>query len=187
MCTKIFKMKKIIFIFILLSSVAANAQEDILAMNIDKDAFQKRLDSAMRSCYFITNADAGKILEKPSYLKDSTYRYANGLLRYTFDYLASRIDSTSKGRIFFTYEQYKNDSFSKDIYQSIKTENEKLGSLTAIKNIGDEGFFQKDSQGQPFIIIRKNNKVYKLRVFYVTSDTSLNEAINVIKKIVASH
>ncbi|MGZ4049898.1 MAG: hypothetical protein ACXVPU_19870 [Bacteroidia bacterium] len=180
-------MKKIIFMFLLLVTFSASAQQDILKMDVSQEVFKKRLDSAMRSVYFITVSDAEKILGKQSHLKDSTYKYVNGLLRYTFDYVANKIDSTSKGRIFFDFEQYKDDSFSKDIYKNLKTENEKNGGIVAVNDIGDEGFLQKDNLGQPFIIIRKNNKIYKLRVYYVTSATSLDEAMNVAKKIVAAH
>src|ERR1700746_2142596 len=130
----------IIFAALLLLTIKTSAQTDLEKMAASQDVYLKRLDSAMNSNYFITIPDANKILERPSYLKDSAYKCSNGFLRYTFDYLATHIDSTSKGRIFFTFEQYKDDLFAGDIYKNIKTENEKSGGLTPINDIGDEGF-----------------------------------------------
>ena len=163
-------MKKIFFIFLSLLTFSANAQTDVVVINVNKDILQKRLDSAMQARYYITSSDAEKILGNPSHLKDSTYKYAGGLLRYSFNYVIDHPDSLSKGKIFFTFEQYKDELSSKDIYQVIKTENEKGSAITVINDIGDEGFVQKDNTGQPFMIVRKKNKLYKLRVYYTKNN-----------------
>ncbi|MCX6296039.1 MAG: hypothetical protein NTX97_08230 [Bacteroidetes bacterium] len=180
-------MKKIIlFCFLLISFLSGYSQQDLLAAK-NNEELQKKLDSALVSSYFITIDDAGKILEKPSHLKDSTYKYSNGILRYSFDYVANYVDSTSKGRLFFSYEQYRDLEMAKNTYTSIKTENEKNNLITALNDIGDDAFLQKDYLNEPFIIIRKGNKIFKLKVYYVTSQASLDALISTAKLMVSLH
>jgi hypothetical protein len=181
-------MKKIVlfFSFILLTTFVYS-QKDLVLTGKNNQALQKLLDSALISNYFITADDADKILEKPSHLKDSTYKFSNGILRYSFDYVANYIDSTSKGRLFFSFEQYNDVEISKSTYQSIKNENEKTGTVIPLSDLSDEAFLQKDYLGQPFIIIRKANKIFKLKVYYLSSKTSLDELVKTTKKAVAAH
>jgi hypothetical protein len=163
------------------------SQTDLLAAANNKEALKKTLDSAMIAHYYVSKEDAAKILNQPVYLKDSTYKYSGGILRYTFDYVVKKVDSTSKGRIFFGYEQYTDPQIAKVNYGSIKTENEKTGTITSLKAIGEDAFLQKDNLGQPFIMILDHAKIYKLRVFSVTSQQSQEELMNVAKKLVSSH
>ncbi len=186
--THIFEMKKLIFFFFFLFSGSfIYSQTDLLASANNREALKKTLDSAMIAHYYISIADASKILDQPVYLKDSTYKYSGGILRYTFDYVAKKVDSTSKGRIFFGYEQYTDPQIAKMTYQGIKTENEKNSSSSTLKNIGEDAFLQKDNLNQPFIMVLNHNKIYKIRVFSVTGQHSEDELMSVAKKLVASH
>ncbi|MCW3083333.1 MAG: hypothetical protein JWP12_699 [Bacteroidetes bacterium] len=186
--TRIFTMKKIIFFFLFLFPGSfIYSQTDLLAASNNKEALKKTLDSALIAHYYISNGDAAKILNQPVYLKDSTYKYSGGILRFTFDYLAKKVDSTSKGRVFFSFEQYKDPEIAKVTYQSIKTENEKSSNTSTLKNLGEDAFLQKDNLNQPFIMILDHTKIYKIRVFSVTSQQSQDELMNVAKKLVASH
>src|SRR4051812_29667875 len=100
-------MKKPLFFFLfLLVAFSANSQMDILSART-RAALVKNIDSAMRTVYFITTADAEKILGKKVFLKDSAYKFSGNVLRYNLDYIAVFIDSTSKGRLMFNFEQYK--------------------------------------------------------------------------------
>ena len=180
-------MQKIILIFCFLSITSFVYSQTASVVEKGNYKYQNKIDSAMVSCYFITNSDAEKILEKPAHLIDSACKFSSNVLRYRFDYVADYKDSTSKGKIFFTFEQYKNDTIAKDIYHTIKSENEKNGSITKMDDIGEDSFLQKDNLNQPFIIFRKENKIFKLKVYYLTSKTSLDELIRISKKIAQSH
>lgn len=180
-------MKKIIFILFFISfSAHIFAQKDLLAGATNTAALKKTLDSAMRPCFYITASQAEMILGQKVVLKDSTYRYSAGILRFSFNYLtAGRIDSTSKGRIFFSFEEFKDAEIARNTCQSIKAENEKSGTVVLLHDMGDEAFMQKDAREQPFIFVQKNNKIFKLRVYAVTGDQSGDAAIDVMKKIIA--
>jgi len=136
---------------------------------------------------FITIEDANKVLEKPTYANDSAYKQSPNLTHYRFDYVAVFKDSTSKGKLFFTYEAYKTDTIAADIFQSIKTENEKLGAITKFDAGANDGFWNTDKLNQPFIIIRKGNKLFKFKVYYLTDKTMLSELQKLAKKVVAAH
>lgn len=181
-------MKKIVFLFAFLSlTLFANAQKDLLAGQPGTAVLSQRLDSAMRPHFYITPKNASKILGCPAVLKDSMYKYSGGILRFTFNYIAKRIDSTSKGRIFFSFEQYKDTQIAIGTYQSIKAENEKAGTLQALTGYGDEGFLQKDEKQQPFAVIRENNKIFKVRLYSNTSEKSQKRLMKVVKKIVKKY
>ena len=136
---------------------------------------------------FITVQDASKVLEKPAIANDSAYKFSHNLTHYRFDYVAVFKDSTSKGKLFFTYEQYKTDTIADNVYESIKTENEKIGKINKIEGESDAGFWNTDALKQPFVIIRKGNKIFKFKVYYLTDNIMLEELKKLAKKVVAAH
>ena len=144
-------------------------------------------DTVMHSRDFITNEEANKILGKPAQLHDSAYKFSSGLLRYKVEYVATYKDSTSKGRIFFMFEQYKDEVITKEIYDNLKTENAKTGVVNDLMNYGNEGFLTKDNLNCPFILIRKGNKLFKFKLYFLDKKISQDELMKVAKKIVASH
>ena len=176
-------MNKIFSIFLISLISSVSAQIDVTKYANNREALQRMLDSAMVSSYFINTADAATILQKPVFLKDSSYKYASGVLRFTFNYVAKYVDTTSKGALFFGYEQFKDSISAKDIYAFIKTQTTKTTVLTALQNIGDEGYFQINERNEPFIIIRKGNRVFKFGVTYLTEKDCLIQLITLAKKI----
>lgn len=144
-------------------------------------------DTVMHSWDFITNAEADRILGKPSQIKDSAYRFSSGLLRYKFEYVATYKDSTSKGRIFFMFEQYADTLNTTFIFNNLKKENEKDSKVSNLNDIGTEAFLALDNLNYPFILIRKDNKLFKFKLYYLDGKVSLDELLKVAKKIVLSH
>lgn len=180
-------MKKLALISLLLFFTHSSfSQKDILTAKTRAELLNN-LDSALHTCFFISNSDAQKVLEKPVFLKDSTYKFSSGILRYSFDYIATFVDSTSKGRISFSFEQYKDTTIAKANYDYIKSENIKEGNTTEVKNIGNDAFVKRDNLNQPFLMFIKNNKIFKIRVMYWTTNSSYNELLSLAKKIDANH
>ncbi len=145
-------------------------------------------DTVMHSYSFITLAEADRILGKPSRLLDSTFKFSSGMLRYKIDYVASYKDSTSKGRIFFMFEQYNDTTIARTTFSSLKAENEKTARLSMVNELGgDESFLAKDNLNYPFILVMKGNKLFKFKLYYLDGKVSLDELIKVTKKIVVSY
>jgi len=183
-------MKKTAFLFFLIltiSSAKAQTAKDLLAGQHTTETMQKMLDSAMRPHFYISTEEAEKIIGRKAVLKDSAFKYANGMLRFSFNYIAKRVDSTAKGRIFFSFEQYKDENTATVTYQSIRSENERSGALEIIKDLGDEAFLQKDVLGQPFIIVREGAKIFKIRVYDVSTEKSRKELMKVAEKILKKY
>ena len=86
------------------------------------------------------------------------------------------------------FEQYIDTITTKTIYNSLKIENEKTAKVSMVNNLGgDESFLAKDNFDYPFILIRKGNKLFKFKLYYLDGKVSLEELIKVAKKIVVSH
>ncbi len=151
---------------------------------------QIQCDSTWHPHQFITPAEAEKIVLHSVFLKDSLCDFKNGYLRYNFTYKATTIDSSTKLRasIFFGLEQYDQAARAKKVYDHIKIENQKIGKVSDLNDIGDEGFLAKDLANNPFIMIRQNNRIYKLRALNAANvQLSFDELMRTAKKIVSSH
>ena len=179
--------RKGLIVFFFFISSACFSQLDFTKMPNNKLAVQNILDSAMVSKYFVTTNDAYSIIAKPVFVKDSSYKYSSGVLRYVINYVATYVDSTSKGALFFSFEQYKDTLASNEIYRFMKTQHTNMGSITLLKDLGDEAYMQYDALNQPFIIVRKQNRVFKFCVYYLTDKVTFDRLLAVAKKVVAAH
>jgi hypothetical protein len=151
---------------------------------------QIQCDSAWYPHQFITSAEAEKILQHSIFLKDSLCDFKNGYLRYNFTYKATTIDSSTKLRasLFFSLEQHEQAATAQRIYAHIKAENQQISNVSDLNGMGDEGFVAIDRQNNPFIMLRQNNRLYKLNTRHVTdAPISYNELMLIAKKIVAAH
>jgi len=181
-------MKYFAFLVILFhSTLVCNAQTNkaLTSDNIKEKKYPK--PNELNSFDFISLTEAENILEKPALLKDSTYRLSSGLMRYSLKYVAIYKDSTSKGQLLLFLEQHKDTLNSKDIYSFIKKQQLNNPTLTALNDLGDEGFYFRDSSNYPFIMVRKGTKIYKLQIFYLTDNESLTALLNQARKIVLNH
>ncbi len=180
-------MKKTIFLiglfFLLLIHISYSFNQNFKIANhfIFKDS------NLFQSNNFITIADAEKVIEKKSFLKDSSFKSSGGVIRYKLKFRPTYIDSTSKGELFFEYQQWQNEDITKVMYQNFEKEHKKMGYVEDLKNIGDEAYLMKDNFKNPFILVRKNNTFFKIQVSSINTDSSLKELINLTKKIVAIH
>jgi hypothetical protein len=180
-------MRKV-FLFLIFAGISysAHSQTDPFTIKT-RTGLVKSLDSAMRTNYFLSKAEAEKILEKSAVLKDSAYKLSSGVLRYNLDYAAVYVDSTSKGRLTFNFEQYKDTAVARSNYDFIKAENQKDGNFISLKATGNDAFLKKDQLGQPFIMAIKDNKIFKFRVIYLVSEGSQAALLEAAKKIVNAH
>ena len=148
---------------------------------------QHEIDSTFHSINFFPLSEVEHILKKKAILKDSTLKVSNSLMRYALDYVAVYKDSTSKGRIFFSYEQYKDMEVSKDVFKSTLAENQSNAFYESLSDFGNEGFQVKDNLGYPFIIVRKGNRIFRFKLYYLSSVDSQREFKNSARRIVTNH
>lgn len=79
------------------------------------------------------------------------------------------------GAVYYLFEQYEDVSSAHEQYSFIKTANEDHEGVKVLHNIGDEAYFHSDYQNFYFIIVRKGEKMFNMKVNKITSRTSLNE------------
>ena len=135
----------------------------------------------------LTLSDAEKILGEQSSLTDSSSTIKEDVLTYLCAYTANSKDQkTGKtGAIYFLFEQYDEISSAQKKYSSIKVANENHEGIKIINDIGDEAYFHTDGQNFYFIMVRKDEKVFNMKVNKITSKTSLDEFYLIAKKITA--
>ncbi len=179
-----FKVVAVVFFFI---TTHCFSQIDFTKLPNSKLAVQHILDSAMVSKYFVTAGDARTILNKPAFVKDSSYKFSSGILRYTINYVATYVDSTSKGALYFGFEQYKDTAASNEIYRFMKMQHTTSGTIKQLKDLGDEAYMQYDVLNQPFIIVVKENRIFKFCIYYLADKDTYNSLLKVAKRVVTQH
>ena len=182
-------MKKFILIFIttLFTSFCFGQSENSNSKNKSEEKYP--LDSSLFPFKFISRTEAEKILGHPAHVKDSLLKLTGSYLRSQFHYVTNLKDSAAgqKGMLFFGFEQFQQTSEAERAYAEIKTENEKTSVVNKLVEMGDEGFLVRDQLNFPFIMIRKNNRIFKLKTYNIKSEDSFNELQLIAKKIVSAY
>jgi hypothetical protein len=123
-------------------------------------------------------------LGETAYLSDSNSNLKSGSFMQHTVYTASEKDPISrrKGVVYYVYEEYKQLDTAKKIYTDIKTANQDHG-IVVLQDIGDEAYFHTDNVNFYFIMVRKANKGFRLKVNKLTSKTSKDGFMEVSRKI----
>lgn len=180
-------MKRTLFFFIFSILRFSSFAQTNKANDEGVKRIQHDIDSAFHSCNFLPLNEVEHILGKKAILKDSSLKVSNSLIRYALDYVAVYKDSTSKGRIFFSYEQYKDMEVSKDVFKSALAENQSNPFYKSLSDFGNEGFQVKDNLGYPFILVRKGNRIFRFKLYFLSNIDSQSEFKNSAKRLVAEH
>ena len=135
--------------------------------------------------FLFTKADAEEILGQPAQLTDSATTVIADTMEYRSAYKANATDvKTGKtGMIYFLCERYARVSIARDVYSSIKTGNENHEGFKIVHDMGDEAYFHSDGQNFLFVIVRKGEKMFRIKVNKITSTTSLEKFNQIVKKI----
>lgn len=154
----------------------------------DSDVSVNPSQSVMKPGDLFTASDAKKILGERAHLADSSSAIKEDTMEYRCAYTANSKDpKTGKtGNVYFLFEQYANVSIAKEAYSAIKTSNENHEGFKVLHDLGDEAYFHTDGQNFYFILVRKAEKMIRIKVNKTTSTTSVNEFNLVAKKITAA-
>jgi hypothetical protein len=132
-----------------------------------------------------TLPDAEKILGEQGRLTDSSTKLKADTFEFKNTYTANAKDpKTGKtGVIYFMFEKYSTVAATQNAYSNIKTGNEKHEGFKVLHDMGDEAYFHSDGENFYFILVRKAEKMFRMKVNKTTSTTSLNEFNLVAKNI----
>jgi hypothetical protein len=153
-----------------------------LVADRENDDYMKHIVPAA----IFTLSDAEKILGEPAHLTDSVSA-TKGQWIYQFNstYTANSADTKSgkTGNIYFMFEEYHGTVSAKEVYSSIKKSNEDHEGIETLTGYGDEAYFHTDNENFYFILVRKKNLLFRLKVNKITSKTSIEEFKTISKRI----
>jgi hypothetical protein len=132
-----------------------------------------------------TLSDAEKILGESAHLSDSVSKTAKGISQFNSTYTANAADKKSgkTGNIYFMFEEYPDVASAHEAYASIKKANADHEGIETLNDYGEEAYFHTDNMNFNFILVRKNNKMFRLKVNKLTPTTSREEFKTISKQI----
>lgn len=145
----------------------------------------KKPDSATysQSNYLITKSDAEKILGEPASLISNTVEQKRTVTIYRCTYrILSNPDTNTTSNLYYLFEEYTNAAYAKKTYSDIVAGNRNASGQKEV-SIGDEGYIHTDGKNFDLIIVRKENKIIRIKINKITKTTSMDELQNVAKKI----
>jgi hypothetical protein len=144
-------MEKIALIFILLSGSfqGTNALEDLC----------------------LAKSDVEKILGSPAQQTESQTFNNKGVIQHKCTWKATKEDLNSN--LYYIGEQYDNAEAAHKVFTDIVTSN--TGSGQSRPDIGDEAWLHSDGTNFIIIIVRKGDKMIRMKVNKLTKETSIDE------------
>ncbi len=127
--------------------------------------------------------EAESILGEPVLLKERKSDSLNEIYTSKSTFTAKEIDAKTQkyGNLYYIFERFKNEEEARKIIQSFIKSNQNYAGFELLTAYGDEAFFHTDKQNFCLLIVRKGNKMIRLKVNKVTSKTSF-EALRKIGK-----
>jgi hypothetical protein len=143
-------------------------------------------DSVAIAPTLLTVADAEKIMGEPAMLTCNTFMKRGDTLEYKCDYTALSQDPiTGKtGKLYFMYEIYGDVSAAANAYAAIFQANSRHEGVEVVSGLGSEAYYHSDGTGFYFFLVRKNEKMFRLKLNKVTSHSSVAGFKEVTKAIV---
>ena len=156
-----------------------------LSADTNKATQSSGRDTSFFNRVYFSKSDAEKILGEEAYLSDSSSAVKKDTLEIKRAFTANSKDAkTDKlGVIYFMIEEYNQEASAKNAYNSIRVANEKHEGVKIVHDMGDEAYFHSDGQNFYFYLVRKSNRMFRIKVNKITSHTSLEEFNLVSKKI----
>jgi hypothetical protein len=131
---------------------------------------------------YLSPIDAEKILGQKAKLLSNTTEKRDTVIRYSSVYITNVDQKVSN--LNYLLEEYKNKSAAETTYNFIVAQNQGLSGQNRIKDIGDEAFWHSDDQNFCLMMVRKGNKIIRIKVNKITKVTS-KEDIKIISKRIA--
>ncbi len=133
----------------------------------------------------ISRTDAEKILGQHSRLSNSSVETKNKSREYKYTYTANETEAgTGKlGHLYYMFEQYNDEESAIKVYNEIFEQNSRSAGFGRLSNMGDQALIHTDHENFKLIILRKGNKIIRLKVNRLTRLTSSEAMLSVVGKI----
>ena len=120
----------------------------------------------------LANADVEKILGLPARQTESETFTKDNALQHKCSWKATNEDLNSN--LYYLDEQYKNAESAHKVFEDIVVSNRNNPGQTR-PEIGDEAWFHSDETNFCLLMVRKGNKIIRMKVSKLTKKTSVEE------------
>jgi hypothetical protein len=143
-------------------------------------------DSLAIAIKLLTLSSAERIMGEQANLTCNTFFKKGDTLEYKCDYTALlKEEKSSKiGKLYFMYEVYSGTVKAKNAYSAIYQANKMHEGVKIETGLGDEAYYHTDGTGFYFYLVRKNQKMFRMKLNKITSHSSESEFKKVAKLIV---
>jgi len=153
--------------------------------NVDEPCMIQADTVAIASKLF-TLTDAEKIMGEPAKLTCNAFIKKGDTLEYKCDYTALSQDviTGKTGKLYFMYEIYGGVAAAANAYAAIYQANSRHEGVEVVSGLGNEAYYHSDQTGFYFFLVRKNEKMFRLKLNKVTSHSSVVEFKEATRRIV---
>lgn len=120
----------------------------------------------------IAKADAEKILGLPAHQTESTTLSENNVLQHKCSWKATQDELNSN--LYYLDELHDNAESADKVFEDIVVSNRNNPGHSRL-DIGDEAWFHSDGTNFCFLMVRKGNKIIRMKVNRLTKETSVEE------------
>jgi len=142
-------------------------------------------DSVAIAPKLLTLSYAEKIMGESAELTCNTFIKKEDTLEYKCDFTAiSKDEITGKtGKLYFMYEVYGSVAAAENAYTSIYKANSGHEGVEIATGVGDEAYYHSDGKNFYFYLVRKDEKMFRIKLNKVTSHSSEANFKEVVKFI----
>jgi hypothetical protein len=164
-----------------------------LLLNCNRGSVQENLngpcaiqtDSGAIASKVLTLSDAERIMGESAGLTCNTYSRKGDTLEYKCDYTADSqaviLGKTVK--LYFMYEVYASVAAAENAYRFIYEGNRTHQGVEVVAGMGDEAYYHTDGTNFYFFLVRKKEKMFRMKLNKVTGKSSETAFKDVGKKI----
>ena len=136
----------------------------------------------------LTKSDAEKIFGATAQMVNSQTENKDNSTRYTCTWrdTGKDIKPGDTCNLWYVLDVYKDETAAKKIHAVIVQSNKNLQGFTLLSTLGDEAFVHTDNTNFQLIMVRKANRIMRIKVNKITGRTSLEELKKVTGKIAST-
>jgi hypothetical protein len=133
----------------------------------------------------ISREEAEKILGKPAHLVMSQSETKDNIRKYRCTYSADdkEIAGGQECNLYFLYEEYGKTAAAEKSFKYLLSQNRGMPGIYILADYGDEAVIQTDTMNFQMILVRKSDKMIRMKVNRITSTTSMKELKRVAKEM----
>jgi|GEM_PF-298043 len=158
---------------------------NLLVGNQDFDYTLNFKTSLFNTPKSISKVDAERILGEEAKLVNSTSEEHDGYEKYKNAYEATDPDTTVIRHLDYIFEKYKDTASAQKIFSDIVTSNGRLAGQEKVV-MGDEAWLHSDGKNFSILMVRKDNKLVRMKVNKLTSKTSVKALKEIMKTLVST-